>query len=386
MHSIFGAIVYTGKALRNNCYINFLQQKITSISTKPKGKVLGKYPVIIPALIDPHCHSGMMRAGDPAEEDEANEKMDTLLPLIDALDSVQMDDPSFADAFHEGVLYSCVLPGSGNIIGGRSALLRNYAATTTAAFIQRAGIKAAFGFNPSLATQNWKGTRAVTRMGAMAILRSKLDEVQLKIQKQRENNKKKAKTEDIKFTIVEKIYKNLLEGKEVLRCHVHKIDDIAALLRLVDEYDLRIIVEHACDVCSPDIFTQLAKRHIPVIYGPIDSFAYKVELKHENWRNIRYLLESGVKFGLMSDAPVILQRNLIAQLKWFLRLGLTAQQVIELVTRVNAEIIGADKILGTLEKGKWASMVCFDGDPLHLATTPVAIYGEGKLLNSESSK
>jgi imidazolonepropionase-like amidohydrolase len=77
-------------------------------------------------------------------------------------------------------------------------------------------------------------------------------------------------------------------GRKIrLRAHVHKIDDIAALLRLVDEFKIHVTVDHAGDVHRPEIFQELKKRKIPVVYGPIDSFAYKVELKHEDRRNVR---------------------------------------------------------------------------------------------------
>lgn len=379
MQSIFGEIIYTGREIKKNCYVNFLGNKIFSVSTGSAGKLLGKYPVIIPAIIDPHCHVGMMRAGEPANEDEANEQMDSLLPLLDPLDSVQMDDSVFRESVSEGILYSCIVPGSGNIIGGRSAVIRNYGRSTSEAFIKRAGIKAAFGFNSSISTHDWKGTRAYTRMGAIAILRAKLDEVQIKIANAKKRKGKKS--EEMELTITDKIYRDILEGKEILRCHVHKSDDIWALLRVVDEFNLKITVEHAADVHDVAIINELAKRKIPVVYGPVDSFAYKVELKHESWKNIRFLIEGGVKFGLMTDSPVILQRNLIHQLRWFLRCGYTPKQGIEMITRVNAEIIGVDKVLGTLEKGKWASFVCLDGDPLHLSSSAQAIFGEGKLID-----
>jgi hypothetical protein len=55
----------------------------------------------------------------------------------------------------------------------------------------------------------------------------------------------------------------------------------------VDEFKIKVTVKHAMDVYQPAIFQELKKRKIPVVYGPIDSFAYKVELKHEDWRNIR---------------------------------------------------------------------------------------------------
>ena len=55
-----------------------------------------------------------------------------------------------------------------------------------------------------------------------------------------------------------------------LRVHAHKIDDIAALLRLVDEFKLRVSVEHAMDVNRPEIFQELRKRRITVVYDAAD--------------------------------------------------------------------------------------------------------------------
>jgi imidazolonepropionase-like amidohydrolase len=236
-----------------------------------------------------------------------------------------MDDSALQDAVEMGVLYSCVVPGSGNIIGGLSAVIRNFGKDSTEALIARAGVKAAFGYNP-MSTQGWKGKRPSTRMGAMAFLRKRLDEVRQKVQQHRKATGKKK--EDITFSAEEIVLKELLTGKLRLRAHVHKIDDIAALLRVVDEFKIKVTVEHAMDVHQPEIFRELRKRKISVTYGPIDSFAYKVELKHENWRNISHLVESGVHFGLMTDHPVTLARQLFLQTRWFTRAGLSRTPLI----------------------------------------------------------
>jgi imidazolonepropionase-like amidohydrolase len=116
----------------------------------------------------------------------------------------------------------------------------------------------------------------------------------------------------------------------------------------------------------------------------VDGFPYKVELKHENWRNIRHLLESGVKYGLMTDHPVTPSRQLFMQTRWFTRAGLSKQQAIELVSRRNAELLGIHKILGTLEKDKWASFIGWNGDPFDITCYPLAVYGEGQLLYEEA--
>jgi imidazolonepropionase-like amidohydrolase len=381
MNYISAKKIYTGKKIVSNAHLVFNGKHIAAVSQTKKGQCLGEFAVLTPAFVDPHSHIGMERAGEPNTEGEANEHRDSILTLTDALDSIQMDDKALKDAVQMGVLYSCVLPGSGNIIGGLSAVIRNYAGSSTDALISRAGLKAAFGFNP-IKTNAWKGKRPTTRMGAIAMLRGRLDEVRQKIR--RYNRARGSKKQDIVFSAEDRVLQDLLRRKLHLRAHVHKTDDIAALLRLVDEFKIHVSVDHAGDVHSPDIFRKLKKRKIPVVYGPIDSFAYKVELKHEDWRNVRHLLASGVEFGLMTDHPVTLARQLLLQTRWFIRAGLSRQQAVELISRRNAQLIGADDKIGTLEKGKWASFVCWNGDPFDLTCYPVAVYGEGQLLYASS--
>ena len=379
--SVFAKTMYTGLAVRKNVYLVFKGSDILAISRARKGKLIGEYAVLTPAMIDAHSHIGMARAGEPAKEMEANEHMDPFLLLGDALDSVHMDDGGLRDAIEMGVLYSCVVPGSSNIVGGRSAVIRNYAANSTEALVARAGVKAAFGYNP-MAVEDWKGTRPSTRMGAVALLRKKLDEVTQKTSKTK-HRKGRKKKDDPDLSAEETILRNLLTGKERLRAHVHKTDDIAMLLRLADEFKLLVTVEHAMDVFEPGIFHQLRDRNIPVVYGPLDAFPYKVELKHYHWRNIAHLLASQVQFGLMSDHPVTPASNLLLATRWFIRSGLSKQQAMEIITRRNAAILGIDDLLGTLAKGKWASFVCWDGDPFDLSHYPQAVYGEGiPLLSS----
>lgn len=380
MKSIGADLIYTGTGIRRNAWLNFRDQEIVSLTEKPVGEDIGRYPVLTPAFVDPHCHIGMERAGEPGGEGEANERLDSMVPLADALDSVQMDDPSFRDSVEAGFLYSCVVPGSGNIIGGLSAVIRNYANNTNDAFIARAGLKAAFGYNP-MSTREWKGTRPHTRMGCLALLRQEFCEIRNK--RAAAAKSAKGKKDSVELSPRQNVMADVLDGKIVLRTHVHKSDDIAALLRFVDEYGLRITVEHACDVHEEATFRELARREIPVVYGPMDSFAYKVELRHESWRNLRHLLASGVEYGLMSDHPVILQRNLFHGLRFFLRLGRDKAEAIGILSLRNATVLGLDHQIGSLEKGKWASFVAWTGDPFEYSAYPAAVYGEGCLLHCE---
>jgi imidazolonepropionase-like amidohydrolase len=107
MNSIFSETTYTGKSIVSDAYLVFNGQKIIGISKTAKGQLLGKFKVLTPAFIDPHSHIGMERSGEPSSEGEANDQLDSVLALVDALDSVQMDDKAFRDAVESVVQEYC---------------------------------------------------------------------------------------------------------------------------------------------------------------------------------------------------------------------------------------------------------------------------------------
>jgi imidazolonepropionase-like amidohydrolase len=105
-------------------------------------------------------------------------------------------------------------------------------------------------------------------------------------------------------------------------------------------------------------------------------------LKHESWRNAEKLLNSGAKFSIMSDHPVILQRNILYSLRHMLRFGLSRANAISKITREAAEIIGAHNI-GQIKPGFKASLVVWNGDPFSLSSHPILVLAEGRTLYDE---
>jgi imidazolonepropionase-like amidohydrolase len=333
--------------------------------------------VVTPAFIDPHSHIGMVRSGEPSKEEEANEQMNSIYPLVNALHSIYMDDPSFSESVESGVLYSVVLPGSGNVIGGKAVLIRNFVQDIAQAYIKDIGVKAALGFNPR-STIDWKGNRPSTRMGAVAMLRENF----IKARKMQKLLQTKKKVIDETEPITE-VFMDILSGKYKMMFHVHKEDGVMVLLQLVKEFGIKeAIANHCLDVHRQEVFGALRDASIPVIYGPMDAFPYKVELKHESWKNVEVLLKSTAKFSLMSDHPVILQRNIFYTLRHLLRFGLSKAEAISKITEP-AEIIGAHNIIGQVKPGFKASMVIWNGDPLLLTSHPILVIAEGKVVYEE---
>jgi len=365
----------TGARSKRDVYITF-DDKIRSVSSKKDdAEVIGE-GIVTPAFIDSHCHIGMSRSGEPSREDESNEEMNAIYPLVDAIHSVYMDDKAFKESIEFGVLYSHVMPGSGNIIGGRTALIRNFARDIGDAFITHIGVKAALGYNPR-STTDWKGTRPSTRMGAVAMLREELMKAR--------NTKalvKKKKKEPEEIEPLTQLFIDILDGKLPLMVHVHKEDDIVTLINLVKEFGIKAVVNHGCDVHSKELWKKVKKEKMDVIFGPIDSFAYKVELKNESWRNIEHIVKVRPRFSIMSDHPIVLQRNLFLQLRFFLRFGMSKEEAISLVSGTSADILGL-KNMGKIKPGYLPSFVIWNKDPFSMDAYPIMVIGEGKVVYEE---
>jgi imidazolonepropionase-like amidohydrolase len=386
-------LLYDGRSKSSAMSIVVQDNQIVEVSSRQYTSAISG--VVTPAFIDPHSHIGMERQGEPVGESEVDDTLTPFSPLHDPVNSIYFDDRALAEAVDFGVLYSCVLPGSGNIMGGQATVIRNFAPNRTAAVVRECGLKMALGYNPRAATA-WKGARPTTRMGTATLLETYFQEV-LRKEEQAAIKKETAvlalahgeNTQQL--DLIERSYGaalsqeqwavfKLLKGETRAKVHVHKADDALYLIDLKTRFNLKVSAEHACDIGEVEIFNALAKNDIPVVYGPVGSFDYKVELKNASYKHAAVLMRSRADFGLMTDHPVILAHHLRDSLKYFLIHGMAPQEAVAVITRKNAAILGVDDCLGTIEPGKLASLVVWDKDLFHLGAFPLLVMAEGRVV------
>lgn len=395
-------VLYDGKSCYQEKYIVVEGKKIKQITDKKLKYDFEGY--VTPAFIDAHSHIGMFRDGEPGKEQEGNDYLDQFLPLLDPLNGIYFDDRAFKDAVDFGCLYSCIVPGSGNLMGGKAMIIRNFVPNRKEALIKDYGYKMALGYNPR-STTSWKGQRPNTRMGVYSLLEKKFDSVIAKREKAILTKEKKTsdldkslkdkkinKTEyKQKIQIIQREYElefdtedlaiiEILDRKKIAKIHVHKEDDVLYLIKFVKKYNIRATADHTGDVHHKEIFDELAKNRIKVIYGPIGGIGGKIELAHAYYQNAGLLYKSKADFGLMTDHPVVWAPHLRESLKFFLIHGMSKEEAISLITLKNAEILEIDDILGTLEADKLASLIVWDKDPFDLAAYPKMVMGEGNIL------
>lgn len=403
IRTIKATTLFDGKGKQSDKTISIDGDRISDVSNSLAGADIEGF--VTPAIIDAHSHIGMQREGEPYQDKELSDSINHIQPLSDPLNGIYFDDRAFSDAVDFGVLYSCVVPGSANLIGGQAKIIRNYAKNRSEALVKDYGYKMALGYNTRVMT-DWKGERPNTRMGAYALLEKKFDDVVAKrdkaiLKKEKGSlaladknltdaqldteNKLLEREFELEFTPEEKSILKLLDGRCTAKVHVHKDDDVLYLIDLVKKYGLKVTADHTCDVFQRETFDALADANIPVVYGPTASLGYKVELKNARYQNTEILMKSRAYYGLMTDHPVILTYMLKDTLKYFLIYGMSDEEAFSIITYKNAKILGIDNKLGTVEPGKLASLVVWDRNPLHAGAYPKAVIAEGRVLRRRNT-
>lgn len=315
---------------------------------------------VLPGFIDAHTHVGIVEEVYRVEGDDANEISDPVTPHLRAIDAIYMEDLAFPDAVRGGVTTVMTGPGSGNVIGGESLVMKTCARTVDRAILKNpAGIKAALGENPKRAYGEQKKA-PVTRMANAGLLREALVNAQNYNAKLNRNKDEPSKhpDRDLKMEALLPVVK----GELPLFVHAHRSDDILTALRIADEFHIRISIHHATD--GHKVPEELARRGIPAVVGPSLSARVKVELKDRTFATPGIMARAGVKVALMTDHPIIPVQYLPLMAALATREGMDEDEALKAITINPAQILGVADRVGSLKPGKDADVIIMTGHPL----------------------
>lgn len=330
--------------------------------------VTGK--VITPGLIDAHTHLGVYAESLDWSGEDVNEMSQPITPALDVIDALNPADVGLTEAVGGGITTVMVAPGSANPIGGQCAVIKTRPRSSVEQMIVRryAGLKMAFGENPRRAYGD-KKKMPVTRMATALLIREAL-------QKGREYLAK-LDAKEHKFDFEMEAIVRVLRREMPVRAHAHRADDIVTALRIAEEFNLDIIIEHATE--GHLINELLAKRQARVVLGPLMITKAKLELKEASWRAPAILAEQGVLFALMSDHPVVPSKFLPVYAGIAARFGLSQDEALKAITLNAARILGLEDKIGSIEPGKDADLVVWNDHPLLLAAKPEYVIIDGQV-------
>lgn len=343
----------------------------------PKGAEIinaaGKF--VFPGFIDAHSHVGIFEEAVGEIGEDGNEWTDPVTPQLRAIDAVNPADRAFEDAVRGGITCVFTGPGSANVIGGQSVALKTCGKVIDRMVVKApAGLKVAFGENPKRVYGEQKKMPS-TRMGTAALLRETLVKA-LNYKKKMEKGSKdpdKVVERDLKMEAL----CDVLDRKLPLRAHAHRADDILTAIRIAREFGVDIVIEHCTE--GHLIADELAEAKVPAVVGPSLTSRSKVELKDLSFNTPGILANRGVKVALMTDHPVIPIRYLPVCAALAVKEGMKEEDALKAITINAAEIIGIAGRVGSLEKGKDADVVIWDGHPLDIKSRPSTVVIDGRI-------
>jgi imidazolonepropionase-like amidohydrolase len=175
----------------------------------------------------------------------------------------------------------------------------------------------------------------------------------------------------------------VLDGNLPVFAHVQDLLQIRHALHIADEFGLRMILVGAADAWR--VADLLAEKRIPVIVSAVQRLPMRRWEDYATpFQNPAKLHAAGVLFaiatsGSLSSAPN--ERNLPYEAAKAVAHGLPNEEALKAVTLYPAQILGVADRLGSLERGKDATFIVTDGDPLEITTRVEHAFIRGRELD-----
>ena len=353
--------------------------------TVPAGATVidgtGKY--VTPGVIDAHSHLGVYAAPGTPSQSDGNEATDPNTAQVWAEHAFWPQDPQIPLAIAGGVTVIQALPGSANLIGGRSATLRLIPARTVQEMKYPGapyGVKMACGENPKRVYGDKTGPS--TRMGNMAGDRAAFAAAE-KYRREWDNwlatKQGDPPDRDLKLETLAEV----LRGKALIHNHCYRADEMAQMIDLAREFGVRIRAFHHA-VEAYKIADVLARDSIASAVWA-DWWGFKMESFDGIPQNAALLQQAGARAIIHSDSEDGIQRlnQEAAKAMYAGRnagINVTREQAIRWITANPAWALGIDSTTGTLEPGKAADVVIWSGDPFSVYSKAEKVYNEGRLV------
>ena len=350
--------------------------KITAIGavadvTVPEGLKVINGAVAVPGIIDGLTVAGVSGA--------YNENYDTdhwepgrVMPELRTLDSYNGFDSLVGYLREHGITTVHTGPSPGQIITARTLI-----AKTRAAGVDEVAI------NPDgwlVFTLGDQVRSTYSRMGSAAVIRQALSgAVEYKLRR------KLPLADRPPLSLGKEVLVEALQGHRTVVVHAHRAHDIRTALRIQEEFGLELVIAGGAEAYL--VRDELAAAKVPVLVGPVMMRAWdsQEEGGNSSYENAALLVNAGVRVGIMSGYESYVPK--IRVVLWEAAIagayGLGFDGALRAVTLTNAEILGIDDSVGSLDVGKHGDIAVYDGDPFEYTSHACAVVIEGELVSDQ---
>lgn len=332
--------------------------------------------VVTPGLIDAHTVVGLSGALNQPHDQMQVERSAPIQPELRAIDSYDARESLIAWLRGYGVTTMHTGHGPGALISGQTMIVKTIGDEVEQAVIVPAAMVAATLGDGALSD----GTRAPgTHAKMIAMLRAEFQRAREYDAKQRAAKEDAKPARDLRLEALVRV----LNRELPLLVTVHRAHNIASALRLAKEFNIKLILDGASEAYA--VADQIKTAGVPVILHPTMSRAAG-ETENLSMETAARLRKMGIPFALQSgfEAYVPKTRVVLFEAAAAAANGLTFDEALASITIDAARLLGIATRTGSLEAGKDADLVLFDGDPFEYTSHVTTTIINGRVVSEET--
>ena len=341
--------------------------------------------VVTPGLIDAHSVVGLSGIYNQPHDSDQLERSAPIQPELRALDAYNPREQliEWVRSFGVTTLHTGHAPGE--LISGQTIIVKTIGNTVEEALIREPGAIAAT-LSPSAHKDGGKSPG--TRGKSMAMLRAELIKTQEYVKKRAaaatkpaakdgETEKDRSSERSLRYDALA----GVLSGEVPLMITANRAQDIDSVLRLADEFKIRVWLDMAAE--AYELLPAIKAANIPVIIHPMMFRAWG-DTENLSFETASKLRKAGIAFAIQSGYESYVPKTRVALFEAAVAAanGLTFEEALASITIDSAKILGVDKRVGSLEVGKDGDVALYDGDPFEYTTHCVGTIIDGKVVSN----
>ena len=377
--AVFAGRAHTvGKGTIEDAAILIEDGKITFVGPRKGFKLPANTPVVTaavvtPGLIDAHAVVGLTGALNFRKADQDQDELsDPNQADLRVYDSFNPSEPLLQFVREHGVTVIHATPGPANVIGGQTGIFRTYGRTVDQMKVRfPAGVLINMGESVK---GTYPGKLPNTRMGTANLVRNAFTQAQgyaKKKQTAKEPPPVNLKLEALELALAKKI---------PVMFSAHRSDDILTGLRIAREFELKPILTHAAEGYL--IADMLSAIDVPIVVHPTMLRPTSLETHNASVGNAGALAERKIPVAIGTSYEGYVPKTRVLRFEAAIAMvnGLGFDGALKSITLDAAKILGIDDRFGSIEKGKVADLVFYDGDPFEHATHVTHTLIDGRVI------
>jgi imidazolonepropionase-like amidohydrolase len=360
--------------------------KIASVGPRqdlkvPEGAAVVAAVAVSPGMIDAHSVVPLTGELNIMADQEHDETSDPNQADVRVQDAFNPNEPLLRFLLEKGVTVVHACPGRANVIAGQTGVFRTHGRTAEAMTVRfPQAVLFNLGEDPK---QTYKGQRPGTRMGTAALIRTALTDSATFARKRRDAKDEAGKPDR---NLKHEVLALALEKKVKTMFCAQRADDVLTALRLTNEFGLDGMLALAAEGYL--VADKIAASRLPVVVHPTMQRVGEIETYNSLLGNAAFLTDKGIRIAIGSGFEGYVPKTRVVRYEAGIAMvyGLGFERALQAVTLDAARILGVDDRFGSLEPGKTADLVLYDGDPFEHATHVTHVFVDGRLVYDRAQR